>query len=126
MNRAVLLGVAAAIAACEPSASAPQSPTTSATAASATPSASSPATRAPATAPTATNASTADPSRPIGSATMEADGTLVLNLYAETPDGRSRGMAQIRKKPGDAEYDKWLKHLGGMKPGEEKLVPPWP
>jgi hypothetical protein len=86
---------------------------------------SAPATSPPAPMPTQTSSASTD-DRPIGSARMEPDGTLVLDLYAETPDGKSRGMAQLRKKPGEADYDKWLKHLGGMKPGEQKLVPPWP
>jgi hypothetical protein len=66
-----------------------------------------------------------DAQRPIGLARMEDDGTLVLDLRAEGPGGL-RGLAQIRCPPDDARYKGWVEHLGGIRPGEEKLVPPWP
>jgi len=56
---------------------------------------------------------------------MEADGTIVLQLRAEGP-GRTVGHALFRYPPTHAQYQSTLKHLGGLKPGEEKLVPPWP
>jgi hypothetical protein len=66
-----------------------------------------------------------DANRPIGNATMMADGTLVLDLVAEGRRGE-RGVARILRAPGHPRYAAWVEHLGGMRPGEEKLVPPWP
>lgn len=59
----------------------------------------------------------------IGVATMLPDGTLVLDLRAEGPG--IVGDARFVYPPSHAEYAEWIAHLGGMKPGEEKLVPPW-
>ncbi len=61
----------------------------------------------------------------IGSATMKDDGTIVLQLRAEGPGG-IRGDALFSYKKGDKRYDKVLEHLGGLKPGQNKPVPPWP
>ena len=66
-----------------------------------------------------------DASRPIGTATMMEDGTLVLDLRAESP-GNLRGMARILRPTTHPRYPAWIEHLGGLAPGEEKLVPPWP
>ncbi|MEO8184152.1 MAG: hypothetical protein ABI895_35480 [Deltaproteobacteria bacterium] len=61
----------------------------------------------------------------IGSAKMLPDGTLELTLRAT--DGKGLvGDALLRLAPGDKDYDMWLQHLGGMKPGEEKFVPAFP
>jgi hypothetical protein len=68
---------------------------------------------------------TDDANRPIGSATMTEDGTLVLDLVAEGPGGL-RGIARILRPPSHPRYAAWIEHLGGIRPGEEKLVPPWP
>ena len=65
-----------------------------------------------------------DAGRPIGSATMTQDGTLVLDLRAEAPG--VLGIARLVHVPSDPRYAEWLEHLGGMQPGEQKLVPPWP
>ncbi len=81
----------------------------------------------------ASNTSSADNSRDepmtddassIGSATMESDGTIVLQLRAEGPG--VRGDAQLRYPRGHKQYDSVLEHLGGLRPGESKPVPPWP
>jgi hypothetical protein len=61
----------------------------------------------------------------IGEATMEKDGTIVLQLRAEGP-GRMIGDAQFRYPRSHPDYAEVLKHLGGLKPGERKPVPPWP
>jgi hypothetical protein len=61
----------------------------------------------------------------IGSATMEEDGTLVLMLRATGP-GPAVGDALLRYPPSHPGYQKMLNHLGGLKPGETKLVPPFP
>lgn len=59
----------------------------------------------------------------IGVATMKEDGTIVLDLRAEGPD--IIGDAQFTYGPEHAEYQNVLAHLGGLKPGEHKAVPPW-
>lgn len=61
----------------------------------------------------------------IGSASMKADGTLVLTLRATGDDG-TLGDAQLTYAPTHERYAAVLEHLGGMKPGESKQVPPWP
>ena len=65
------------------------------------------------------------PPASIGVATMEADGTIVLQLRATAPGGLI-GDGLVRYPPGDKDYDAVLKHLGGLRPGETKPVPPWP
>lgn len=59
----------------------------------------------------------------IGVARMLADGTLTLQLRAE--GGSAIGDALIQMKPDDPRYRDTLAHIGGLKPGEEKPVPPW-
>jgi hypothetical protein len=66
-----------------------------------------------------------DATRPIGTATMMEDGTLVLDLVAEGRRGE-RGIARILRPPSHPRYAAWIEHLGGLKTGEEKVVPPWP
>jgi hypothetical protein len=61
----------------------------------------------------------------IGTATMRADGTLVLDLVATGP-GPARGEAQLVYPPHHKDYRSVLEHLGGLRPGESKPVPPWP
>lgn len=60
----------------------------------------------------------------IGSARMEEDGTIVLELRAEGLRGLT-GDALLRYPPGHPEYNNMLHHLGGLKKGEVKQVPPW-
>ena len=60
----------------------------------------------------------------IGSATMSADGTIILHLN-RTSDGQFLD-ATFTYKIGDPEYQKTLAHIGGLKPGETKPVRPWP
>ena len=60
----------------------------------------------------------------IGSATMKADGTIVLMLRAT--GGGAVGDAMVSYPKTHAEYAKILEHLGGLKPGETKPVPPFP
>lgn len=59
----------------------------------------------------------------IGSATMGGDGTIVLQLRAET--GGTIGDAQFVYAPDHPQYQQILDHLGGLAPGESKPVPPW-
>jgi hypothetical protein len=61
----------------------------------------------------------------IGVATMSVDGTITLQLMAEGAGG-TVGDAVLVYKPGDKMYEEVKQHIGGIKPGEEKPVPPWP
>jgi hypothetical protein len=60
----------------------------------------------------------------IGIALMKKDGTIQLQLRAESGIG-TIGDAQFTYSPSDPNYSKILQHLGGLKPGETKPVPPW-
>jgi hypothetical protein len=60
----------------------------------------------------------------IGSARMEMDGTIILQLRAESPGGL-KGDALFQYPPGHPEYKNVLQHLGGLEKGQEKPVPPW-
>ncbi len=55
----------------------------------------------------------------IGEAKMLDDGTVVLTLYHPAS-------AQKTYPPAHPEYASVLRHLGGLRPGESKGVPPWP
>ena len=57
----------------------------------------------------------------VGQALMRPDGTIVLDLFA--PAG---GQAQMIYPPSHAEYQEILRHVGGLRPGQQKLVPAWP
>jgi len=61
----------------------------------------------------------------IGSASMGEDGTIVLQLRAEGPGG-ALGDALLTYPQDHPQYQQILDHLGGLKPGESKPVPPWP
>jgi len=59
----------------------------------------------------------------IGMATMLPDGTIQLDLQANM-EGR-HGSTRVVYPKSHPSYADVLRHLGGMKPGETKLVPPW-
>jgi hypothetical protein len=59
----------------------------------------------------------------IGDATMDQDGTINLNLRRTTDGINTSG--HIKYRPGSKDYDVVLCHLGGIKPGEVKLVKPF-
>jgi hypothetical protein len=61
----------------------------------------------------------------IGSATMQADGTIELQLRAQGPGGMV-GDALLRYPPTHPQYQTILTHLGGLSPGQSKPVPPFP
>jgi hypothetical protein len=62
---------------------------------------------------------------PIGIARMEADGTIVLELF-RTGDGQS-GDAIFHYPKSDPGYQKILDHVGPLNPdGISVLVSPWP
>jgi hypothetical protein len=68
----------------------------------------------------------ASDNRPIGSARMEEDGTIVMRLRAEDPVRGAVGDALFRYSPQHPSYSMILRHLGGLEKGETKPVPPWP
>ena len=59
--------------------------------------------------------------RPIGTAKMLADGTVVLTLRAET--GSAVGHAEFEYAKNDPESVRILMHIAGIKPGEEHSPP---
>ncbi len=61
----------------------------------------------------------------IGVASMTDDGTIVLDLRAEAPDG-TIGDARLYYPKSHQQYSYILEHLGGLEPGEEKSVLPFP
>ena len=63
-------------------------------------------------------------SESIGTAYMLPDGAIVLTLRASGP-GSIIGDAQFKYIPSDPKYQDMLRHLGGLRPGETKAVPPW-
>lgn len=60
----------------------------------------------------------------IGVATMQPDGTLILDLRAEGPGGIV-GDARFVYPPGHPEYAEVLAHIGVIQPGASRPVPPW-
>lgn len=66
-----------------------------------------------------------NPNAPIGTALMLPDGTIEISLRAEGPGGIV-GHGRITYAPSHKDYQMILEHLGGLRPGETKLVPPWP
>ena len=57
----------------------------------------------------------------IGAATMSADGTITLVIHAPATTAES----VLAYRRGDAQYARILSHIGGIRPGEHKPVPPW-
>jgi len=60
----------------------------------------------------------------IGSAKMLPDGTIALQLRGETNGIISENYFEVH--PDDPRYKEILRHIGSIKPGQEKLVSPWP
>jgi hypothetical protein len=58
----------------------------------------------------------------IGTAMMNEDGTITLNIRS-APGAPLDGV--VASKPGDPNYARILSHVGGMTPGEKKPVPPF-
>jgi hypothetical protein len=59
----------------------------------------------------------------IGDAQMLDDGTIVIHMRRTTDGIHVSGM--IRYPVTDRHYNEVLAHIGGMRPGETKLVPAW-
>ena len=55
---------------------------------------------------------------------MDKDGTLRLMLRTETADGMIGEMTMAVPR-GDPRYAGFVAHLGGMKPGDAKPIPPF-
>lgn len=66
------------------------------------------------------------PKRSIGMAKMKPDGTIVLDLRAEEVGGMAIGIGRLEYAPSDPGYQGVLDHIGGLRQGETKPVPPWP
>ena len=60
----------------------------------------------------------------IGVATMLQNGTILVGVSG--PDSNSRARAVLMVEPGDTNYQSIIDHVGGLKPGETKNIPPWP
>jgi hypothetical protein len=74
---------------------------------------------------TAAAESAEDEEAAIGVARMEQDGTIVLTLRAEGPHGEI-GDGLVVYPPSHEDYQYVLDHLGGLQPGREKVVRPFP
>lgn len=61
----------------------------------------------------------------IGTATMLRDGTIVLDLRAASGPSGPKGDARLTYPPGHPQYREILEHVGGLRPGETRNVPPW-
>jgi hypothetical protein len=59
----------------------------------------------------------------IGVASIDSEGTLHLRLKSSGPG--PAGEAYIMYKKTDKNYAEVIAHIGGIKPGEFKSVPPW-
>ena len=64
------------------------------------------------------------PKPAIGLATMTPDRTINLWFWIQT----DKILADYYKvyKPDDPKYQEIFKHIGGIRPGEYKPIPPWP
>jgi hypothetical protein len=62
--------------------------------------------------------------RSVGVATMLANGTILIGVGGNGPGARAQAVLEIH--PGDTNYQMIVDHVGGLKPGETKLIPPWP
>ncbi len=60
----------------------------------------------------------------VGMVKMDEDRNLILDLYAREP--RAHGSARFVYSPDHADYQEILDHVGGLTPGESKLVRPFP
>jgi hypothetical protein len=60
----------------------------------------------------------------IGVATMLQNGTILVGVPGPNSDLRAQAVLMV--EPGDSNYQPLIDHLGGLKPGETKPIPPWP
>jgi hypothetical protein len=59
----------------------------------------------------------------VGTITMAADRSIALRLRSLPPGPIAETTASY--KPGDATYKEMIDHVGGLAPGETKMLPPW-
>jgi hypothetical protein len=59
----------------------------------------------------------------VGRAKMSSDGTITLQLRSLWPNPIAE--TQLVYAPDDPQYEEIMHHLGGIKPGESKPIPPW-
>ena len=59
----------------------------------------------------------------IGVATMLKNGTILVGVRGPGPDSPLQGVLMV--EPGDSTYQQLIDHVGGLKPGETKPIPPW-
>ena len=64
------------------------------------------------------------PAPSVGVAKMLEDGTILIGIRGSAPDGPLQAVLMI--EPGDTNYQQIIDHVGGLKPGETKSIPPWP
>src|SRR5215467_4757689 len=60
----------------------------------------------------------------VGVATMLANGTILIGVGGSGPGARAQAVLEIH--PGDTNYQMIIDHVGGLRPGETKPIPPWP
>jgi hypothetical protein len=64
------------------------------------------------------------PAPSVGVATMLENGTILIGVRGPAVDGPLQAVLMI--EPGDTNYQQIIDHVGGLKPGETKSIPPWP
>jgi len=66
-----------------------------------------------------------NPAPSVGVARMLPDGIILVGIRG--PDSQdSQAQAVLVVEPGDSNYQRIVDHIGGLKPGETKSIPPWP
>ena len=65
-----------------------------------------------------------DPAPSVGVARMLENGTILVGIRGPGPDGPLQAVLMV--EPGDTNYQQIIDHVGGLKPGETKSIPPWP
>ena len=64
------------------------------------------------------------PEPSVGVARMLESGTILIGIRGPGVDGPLQAVLMI--EPGDTNYQQIIDHVGGLKPGETKSIPPWP
>ena len=60
----------------------------------------------------------------VGVARMLENGTILVGIRGPGPGGPLQAVLMV--EPGDTNYQQIIDHVGGLKPGETKSIPPWP
>jgi hypothetical protein len=63
--------------------------------------------------------------RPIGTAELQKDETLVLHLSADSLDGKTHGDGILVIHPTDKDYSSIRQHIGEIHQGQLKFISPW-